>query len=374
MSVVIPMLKGFVIGAANVIPGVSGGTMALLMGIYDRTVSAVSSVGPALPRDLLDSARTAEGRRHFLVKYDVVFLGSLGLGAVLAIMSLARLLKWSLNEAHDPTYGFFFGLVALSVWAPLRQVQKWGGLSPLFFAAGMLAVFALATWQKPAERVQYAVERAAAKEPGAVVSVSYPDGRSAEGVLTQALPGQPFMVDGLSEPLVFESPSALAPADSQRENSAGGGQALAMFLSGAVAISAMVLPGISGSFVLLLLGMYFPLLDAIASFDIWILAAFGLGCMVGLSFFSKILKFLLNRAHDVTMFFLSGLVAGSLYAIWPFQGFVVVGAQRVDLGPLVVSGSSGNVALTGALALAGAALVLMFYRLDRETGRDQTSL
>ena len=128
---------------------------------------------------------------------------------------------------------------------------------------------------------------------------------------------------------------------------------------GAVAISAMILPGISGSFVMLLFGVYFEILSAINNRDLMLLMTFAIGCSVGLLAFTRLLNFLLERYHDFTVSFLVGLMIGSLYGLWPFREFEVVNSQRVDFAH-VLPRIDTNLAITFVAFLLGCIIILIF--------------
>jgi putative membrane protein len=151
-------------------------------------------------------------------------------------------------------------------------------------------------------------------------------------------------------------------------------RSIVLFLiAGAVAISAMILPGISGSFVLLLMGVYFDVLACINERNFALLGIFALGCLIGMAVFSRLINFALERFHDATLAFLSGLVLGSLYAIWPFKSFAVVAGQRVDKANILPVGFGGNEILTVGTVIAGAAIVGVFIWIEikQEKRREQ---
>ena len=139
---------------------------------------------------------------------------------------------------------------------------------------------------------------------------------------------------------------------------------VSIFLSGALAISAMILPGISGSFLLLLLGSYFEILEAIATRDLLTIGVFALGCLAGVVMFSRLLNFLLERFHDTTMAFLAGLVAGSLWLVWPFKATFTVGSETVYLHNILPVMETATL-LTFATMAAGAFLVAVMIRFER---------
>ena len=275
-SVILTAVNGALIGLANIIPGVSGGTFALILGIFDRMVNAINSVS-------LQTLKACLGLLTFrreavnafvaeLKRIDALFLAILVVMAAVSAAALAFLMEYLLAEQTAPTMAFFIGLIVPSVAVPYAMMEKRG--------ARLLLII-----------------------PGIALTA------------------------GIS----FAMPDEAAGADSP----------LIAAGSGAVAVSAMILPGISGSFVLLVLGQYqnfvakiTALLGGLAdgAFDVgafvW-LAAFGIGLVVGLWAFTKVLALLLKKAKSATMAFLIGLIIGSLFVLWPFkdvsQGATVTG-------------------------------------------------
>lgn len=240
--------RGLLIGAADVVPGVSGGTMAFILGIYDELINAIRSVVPFL-RSL------AQGRwREAFEILPWRFLLAVGLGVGLSIISLAGFLEWALEEHPDYVYALFFGLIVASLFVVQRRVKRWG--------AGSAAGAALAA-------------------VGAYILVG----------LTPA-----------------ETPNDL----------------WFVFLSGAVAICAMILPGISGAFILLLLGKYQFMLGALRAVDVPVIVVFMAGAAVGIVSFSNVLRWLLDHYHDLTVAILLGFMLGSLRKVWPWKEYQVI--------------------------------------------------
>jgi putative membrane protein len=237
-------LKGMAMGAADIVPGVSGGTIAFISGIYDRLISAIAACTP-------DKALwLARGRfRQTWEAIDGAFLFTLLAGIVTSIASLARLLTYLLEAHPERLWSFFFGLIVVSVLLVGRQIERWGLVTILAALAG--AGFAY--------------------------------------IITVAVPLQ------------------LPPTP------------LVIFLGASIAICAMILPGISGSFILLLLGLYAHVLAAVRSFDLTVIGVFVAGCVAGLLSFSRVLKWLLSHARNVTLAFLTGLLVGSLNKVWPWK-------------------------------------------------------
>ena len=248
----VQVARGFCMGAADTVPGVSGGTVALILGHYQRLVTAVSRIDLEF-LGMIRRGKFAVAARHA----DVRFLVSLAIGIVLGVGLLAGLMHWLLENRLPETFAVFFGLILGSVVLVRRQVDRWTPSRWL----GMLG--------------------------GVVVAV---------------------VISGL--PVAGEADAAWF-----------------LFLAGSVAICAMILPGISGAFVLLLLGAYHPVTGLIrdlvhgdVSFAAVVtLAAFAAGCLTGLLAFTKLLRWLLEHHRGTTMSALVGLMLGSISRLWPLQ-------------------------------------------------------
>ncbi|MBN2524819.1 MAG: DUF368 domain-containing protein [Deltaproteobacteria bacterium] len=275
-SISLTAVNGALIGLANIIPGVSGGTFALILGIFDRMVNAINAISLQTVKaclGLLTFRKEAlDGFKAELQRIDALFLGILVVTAGICAMALAFLMEYLLAEQTAPTLAFFIGLIVPSVAVPYTMMDK-KGMRLLLVIPGIALT--------------------------AGISFIMPDNAG-----------------GTDSPLV----------------AAG---------AGALAISAMILPGISGSFVLLVLGQYQNFIAKITAFlsgltagkfevaaFFW-LAAFGLGLVVGLWLFTKVLAWLLKKAKSATMAFLIGLIIGSLFVLWPFKD-VSQGATVVD--------------------------------------------
>jgi putative membrane protein len=298
------LAKGFLMGAADVVPGVSGGTMAFILGIYRRLLEAIRSVDLTL-LGMLRRGRLVEAARHV----DLVFLLWLGAGIVAALAFFTRVVPLpKLIHTHpELVYGLFFGLIAASIVVLFRSLQGRRAADLLWLAGGAGAGLGLVT----------------------LVPVSTPD------------------------------------------------TAWFVFLSGAVAISAMILPGISGSFILLILRKYAYVFDAIGHLKIAVIIPFGLGIVTGLMVFSRALVWLLGHSYRQTVTAIIGLLIGSLWLIWPFQERVyetVRGKDRlVRSQPLWPDALDATVAGSVGLAVLGLVLVLVVSRLaasrDRRSGK-----
>jgi len=237
------VFTGICMGAADVVPGVSGGTMAFIMGVYEELLAAIKSINLKFFRLLLRF--DIKGIfAHVPWKFLVALLG----GIALAILSLAHFITWALAEHSDRLYAFFFGLIVASVLALIPQV-RWRAT----VAVGLVAGTALG-W---------------------------------------------FIV-------------GLVPMDMPHV-------APYLFFSGMIAIMAMILPGISGSFILLILGQYEHIMHAVKDFQLEVIAVVGAGAALGIMGFSRVLSWLLNKFHDVTLAVLIGFMIGSLRKIWPFR-------------------------------------------------------
>ena len=230
-------------GAADVVPGVSGGTIALITGIYRELLESISNIGLA-PLKLLFSEGFGAAWRHI----NGWFLLVLFSGMVTSAALLSHVILFALNHYPIPVWSFFFGLIIASSLRLGATITQWRSVF-VYMLFGVLAGYLL---------------------------------------------------------------TDIAPVDV--EFSYG-----YLFVSGAIAICAMILPGISGSFILLMLGMYMNVLAAIKGFDIPVILVFCCGCLVGLLAFSKLLTWLLHRAHDITMALLLGIMLGSLNRIWPWK-------------------------------------------------------
>ena len=237
-------LKGCAMGMADVVPGVSGGTIAFISGIYEELLDSIRSVDATALRLLL-RFRLAEFWRHINGRFLLPVL----LGIAVAIFSLARLMTYLLTNHPIGIWSFFFGLIVASALLVARQIGHWDWRTVLAFAVG-----AAAAWW-----------------------------------ITVATPAE-------------------TPDDWWF-----------VMLSGAIAICAMILPGISGAFILLLLGKYQYIMHAVGEFNIPVIAVFVIGAAAGIISFSHLLSWLLKHWHDVTVAVLMGFMVGSLNKVWPWK-------------------------------------------------------
>lgn len=277
------MLRGILIGTADLVPGVSGGTMALLTGIYRRLIDAL---GALTGRELW----SALGGRRWSGAWQALdgrFLAALAVGIALAIATLPRLLTTLLETRPVSVYGVFFGLIAASALVVARRVD---GPRRVAWTAGAIGA------------------------SGAFVLV---------GLVPTTTPDGPLM----------------------------------LALSGAVAVSALLLPGVSGAFILVLLGKYETVLAALATLDLARLAPFAVGMAVGLLGFSRLLAHALHRWPTAILGLLAGFLVGSLRRVWPWQ--VDDGYAAAAAAP----GGIGEAVAIAALALGSAIAVLAIERL-----------
>jgi putative membrane protein len=285
-------LKGFCMGAADVVPGVSGGTMAFILGIYEELLSAIRSFNLTFFRLLLTfRLKEALGFTNWR------FLAAVLFGILTAIFTLAGIIGRLLVNQPVFIWSFFFGLILASIYVVYTRIEQptiFTGLISLVFAAGAYLLVGLVPVQTP------------------------------------------------------EAPWFL-------------------FLSGAVAICAMILPGISGSFILVLLGKYHYVLDAVHHRDFLTLAIVAAGAVFGLLLFARFLTWLLSRYHDPTIAALCGLMAGSLRKVWPWKSLETleagIGQTAVILEKNMLPDRFGSEVLFAViLTLFGAAIVIFIER------------
>lgn len=238
------IFKGIGMGAADVVPGVSGGTIAFIVGIYEELIESIKSINISTLK-LLFTLRLKE----FFDAVNLGFLLAVMGGIAISVVSLARVISYLLEYHPIMIWSLFFGLIIASVRTISRGVREWCVSSFISFTIGV-AIAAYITMATPAETPE----------------------------------SLPFI-----------------------------------FLCGSIAICAMILPGISGSFILLLMGKYHFIMEAIKSVDLTIIATFGAGAAVGIVLFSNVLSLLFRRFHDTTIALLAGFMLGSLGKVWPWK-------------------------------------------------------
>jgi putative membrane protein len=245
--------KGLAMGAADVVPGVSGGTIAFISGIYEELITSINNVNLNLFKTL-----KKDGIKAAWTQLNGNFLLALMIGIAISILSLAKVIKSLLNTEPVLLWAFFFGLVIASILFIGKQIENWNWKSILGFTLGAIVAYYITTL------------------PGGDQSIS---------------------------------------------------SSWFIFLAGALAICAMILPGISGAFILVLLGAYEPVLAAINNKDFKTIAIFAVGAIIGLLSFSKILKWLFSNYKNLTLAILTGFILGSLNKIWPWK---IITGTRID--------------------------------------------
>jgi len=334
---VLLIFQGAIIGIANIIPGVSGGTMALVLGIYERLISATHNISGKTMKASLGLLKFNKNSVIIFInemqRIDAFFLLFLGIGAIPPILWFAKKMTYLTQFWHDPTYGFFFGLVLVSIYAPYKLIKK---ITPSVLIAGLLAIFsiyAVSTGVSDQEKIK----KVQVKQQNQITK-------------TQTISTQITTTEKTAHITDYK-------------------KLFIFFIFGIIAISAMILPGISGSFLLLLMGGYFEILQAISQKNLPILAFFGLGCIAGLMVFSRFINFLLRKWHDITMGGLVGLVFGSLIVIWPFKSSVMVGSQKVFLSNIFPSQFGKNELYTLITVFLGIISVIALMIVELRNGK-----
>ncbi|MBD0836908.1 DUF368 domain-containing protein [Aestuariibaculum suncheonense] len=236
--------KGLAMGAADAVPGVSGGTIAFISGIYEELISTISNVNLSLLKTLFD-----KGVKAFWSEVNGNFILALLSGIVISYVSFMKLAKYLLENQPVLIWSFFFGLIVASIYFVGKQVTKWDASIILSLIIGAVVAFYISSL--------------------------------------------PAMENNNSDWFLF--------------------------FAGAIAICAMILPGISGSFILIILGAYKTLSDAIHDVDIKKLIIFFSGAIIGLLSFSHALKWLFKNYHNITLALLTGFIFGSLNKVWPWK-------------------------------------------------------
>lgn len=296
IQLILLSLKGVSMGAADVVPGVSGGTIAFITGIYEELIESLNNINLAALKVLFK-----QGVKPFWKHVNGTFFVFLFAGIFTSILSLAKLVLYLLE--HEPVllWSFFFGLIIASVWLIGKSIKNWNIGVVISLLAGTGIAFYISTIQ----------------------TVAHVD-------------AQWYIV-----------------------------------LSGAIAICAMILPGVSGSFILVLLGSYHTVLEAIRSKDTLIIGLFAMGCVIGLVSFSRLLKFLFSKFKEITIALLTGFMIGSLYKVWPWKneyGEAIVvhsnGKKDYMMANVVPSNFNGDAQLWFAIgcAILGIAVIVVLDR------------
>lgn len=236
--------RGVLMGAADAVPGVSGGTIAFMTGIYEELIFSLRQCGPSALKKLF-----SEGIKATWQHINGSFLVALFGGVLLSLLSVSRLVVYLLDNFPGLLWSFFFGLILAGVWSILRHISHWSPKVLASFSLGVISAYWVTT------------------------------------ITPTTIESSPYIV----------------------------------FLSGMIAICAMILPGISGSFILLLLGMYGPMMNAIKELQFFTLACFASGCIAGLLSFSHVLSWMFKHHKTMTLALLGGFMLGSLNKVWPWK-------------------------------------------------------
>jgi len=288
-------LKGMAMGAADVVPGVSGGTIAFISGIYEELISSINTIKPSLI-----TVWKKEGFKSLWAQINGNFLLALFIGIFSSVLSLAKFLSWLLENEPVLLWSFFFGLVLASIFLVGKAIKKWN--------AGVILILVL----------------------GAAVAY----------FITTLPPNE--NVDSLPY----------------------------LFLSGALAVCAMILPGISGAFILVLLGSYKTILDAVHERDFVMIATVALGAVFGLLSFARLLKWMFHHYKNSTLALLTGFILGSLNKIWPWKEVLetkvfddkIIPIVERNVSPFAFEQDPQLFAAIG-LAVAGFSLIFILERL-----------
>lgn len=301
MGYFIVMLKGMMMGAADAVPGVSGGTIAFITGIYEELIFSIRQCNPKTLGLLF-----TKGPVYFWQAVNGNFLVSLLMGIAVSILTLAHVVLFMLDSYPEILWAFFFGLILASTWSIARHIPTWNTRNSVLFIGGTLLA---------------------------------------------------YIVTSISPTEIEATP-------------------LAIFLSGSLAICAMILPGISGSFILLLLGMYSIILQAVKGLELNTILLFGAGAVIGLLSFSHVLHWLFSRYRIPTLSLMAGFLLGSLNKVWPWKYTTAYTLDRhgeqiplvqENVSPLnyeILTGQYAYLWISVIMIAVGIALVLF---IDRDT-------
>lgn len=282
-------------GAADVVPGVSGGTIAFISGIYEELITSINNINLSLFKTLKKN-----GFQAFWKQLNGNFLVALFTGIFISVFSLAKGISWLLVNQPILLWSFFFGLVVASIFFVGKSLERWNLVAVIMFVLGAAIAYYITTLP-PAEN-------------------------------TESLPF--------------------------------------LFFSGALAICAMILPGISGAFILVLLGSYKVILDAVHEKDFKIVATVGLGAIFGILSFAKLLKWMFSHYKDLTLAVLTGFILGSLNKIWPWKKVLetkifddkVIIIKDQSISPFAFDGDN-QLLFAIMLALVGFSLIFILEKL-----------
>ena len=295
LSYIIISLKGVAMGAADVVPGVSGGTIAFISGIYEELITSINGINFSKYKVLRN-----EGFKSFWSAINGNFLLALFSGIFISVFSLAKMISWLLVNQPILLWSFFFGLVLASIFFIARDIENWN--------LGTITAFVLGA-------------------------------------------GIAYYI------------TTLPPSENTHS-------LLYLFLSGALAVCAMILPGISGAFILVLLGSYKTILDAVHQRELYTIATVAVGAVFGLLSFARLLKWMFQNYKNSTLALLTGFILGSLNKIWPWKrvletkifGKKVIPIDEVNISPFNFEGDN-QLHYAILLALLGFCVIFILERL-----------
>jgi len=297
------VFKGMAMGAADVVPGVSGGTIAFITGIYEELIDSIKSFNISSLKTILKGNIV-----RFWEEVNGSFLLSLLIGIFLSVISLAKVLQELLEYSPEPLWSFFFGLIVASAIVVGRKITKWDVVNVVALVIGAIVAFLI---------------------------------------------------------------TSLTPASTPDSY-------WFVFLSGSIAICAMILPGVSGAFLLLMLSKYEYVLNAITSFKLDVIIVFGMGAGIGLVAFSNVLSWLLHKFHNATTAVLAGFMIGSLNKVWPWKETVENFIDRHgEIKPLIqqnilpthyleLTGNDPQFFLSTMLCVIGFLIIIVFEKVISE--------
>lgn len=292
---------GFIMGAADLVPGVSGGTIAFISGIYERLLNNIKR----FDLDMLKLLFRGQFREIW-ARIPVAFFVALGLGLGTAILSLSHVLSGLFGSHPVELWSFFFGLVLGSIVLLIRETWSWKSADFAAFAVATIATYWLVGMQ------------------------------------------------------AFQTPS----------------NPIFLFFAGAIAICAMILPGISGSYLLLIMGKYQQVLEAINDRDFLSMAIFGAGIVVGILSFVRIVSWLLNRWRHITLITLTGIMAGALRTVWPWKEVLTTRinskGEEVPLTQINIGPTDGSLGMAVLFLIVGIIVVVGISHLSPDRSTDQS--
>ncbi|MDR2591301.1 MAG: DUF368 domain-containing protein [Chitinispirillales bacterium] len=362
------IFSGFVVGIANIIPGVSGGTLLFLLGLYERTINAINNVKPSAILTLFRRSRgktrvSGLRRNTFMDEANILgfpFLLRLMIGAGAAIILLSGLMKYLLEKQFTNTFAFFLGLIAVSTILSIKMLNKIKPILIIHFIIGAAVTIGVTAAVDPSVKTKQKSEHyRSVYEDNAGGSSSVKSGSAKKNSSAGSTNKTSSTVSTKKNSSTVSTKNATSSPDapSQRFKYTGRYTPYELAfgaIAGAIAISAMILPGLSGSLVLILLGQYYEVISAISGLkslqlDYFVfLTVVGLGMIFGLLAFARVIKFVFERFYNGTVAVLIGLTAGSLYALWPFKKFITMdlyekGADGITLVKNVAVQTNANI-------------------------------